>query len=207
MKKKRIVKQPEIRRLEIMAVAKQLFENQGYEQTPVDQIIQVAGIAKGTFYYYFKTKKDILTALVDSMVLQLEDHFKNLIKDRKLSALEKLQRMLRGSEKKEIINPDLMESVHLVENREMQEALNMRLVDTIALLIAEVLQQGYQEKIFKKEASTQEVQIILAGSQFILDSGLFSWSSEEQVAWLNAIRNLLALLTDTEPTIFEFVLN
>lgn len=207
MKKKRIIKDPVVRKLEIMAVAKQLFETRGYEQTAVDEIIRTADIAKGTFYYYFKTKKDILNALVDSMVEELVDYFRQLLGDSNLSALEKLQRMTRSAEKQEIINPELMESVHLVENREMQEALNVRLVDTIAPLFAEIFSQGYQEKIFKKKTKLEEVQLILIGSQFILDSGLFTLSPEKRKRYLEATRNCFAMLNGVKPELFDFIVN
>jgi AcrR family transcriptional regulator len=205
MKKKRIVKHPEVRKAEIMSVAKHLFETQGYEQTAVDEIIRSAGIAKGTFYYYFKSKREILIALVDAMVLKLEAHFKALLQDKTLSALTKLKYMVRGSVKNDIVNPQMMESVHLAENREMQEALNVRLVDTISPLFAEVLKQGYREKSFTKEVRTEEVQVILVGSQFILDSGLFHLSSEKRTAFLEATKNLLALLTGADPNLLDFI--
>lgn len=188
-----------------MEVARHLFEIKGYEQTAVDDIIREADIAKGTFYYYFKTKKDILIALVDSMVAAIEDHFKNLLHNEQLTAIEKLKVMLRGSEKNEIINPKVMESVHLVENREMQEALNIRLVETIAPLITAVLHQGYTEKIFKRKAETAELQIVLVGAQFILDSGLFTLSVEARQSYLKAACHLFALLTDTDPAVFNFM--
>jgi AcrR family transcriptional regulator len=45
------------KRDEIVAVASKLFYEQGYHQTGVQQIIQVAGVAKGTFYGHFKSKE------------------------------------------------------------------------------------------------------------------------------------------------------
>lgn len=45
------------KRDEIVAVASQLFYEQGFHQTGVQQIIQLAGVAKGTFYSHFKSKE------------------------------------------------------------------------------------------------------------------------------------------------------
>jgi AcrR family transcriptional regulator len=39
----------------ILSSARTLFSEQGYEQTPVEEICALAGIAKGTFFYYFET--------------------------------------------------------------------------------------------------------------------------------------------------------
>ena len=54
------------------------------------------GIAKGTFYYYFKSKEDILDALVHEMVSQLSDEYKIIADDPKMSVMDKMRQMLRG---------------------------------------------------------------------------------------------------------------
>ena len=49
----------------IVLAAGQLFYSRGYNQTSFSDIAEVAGIPRGNFYYYFKTKDDILTAVLD----------------------------------------------------------------------------------------------------------------------------------------------
>src|SRR5262245_26818389 len=61
----RPVKSPAVRREEILAVASELFRSLGYQHTTVEAIIRQAGIAKGTFYYYFPSKADVLAAIAD----------------------------------------------------------------------------------------------------------------------------------------------
>lgn len=48
------------RRDRLYEAALALFREQGYEQTTVDQITRLAGLAKGTFFNYFPTKDAIL---------------------------------------------------------------------------------------------------------------------------------------------------
>lgn len=48
---------PKSKRDELIDVAAKLFYEQGYHSTGVQQIIQEAGIAKGTFYSHFKSKE------------------------------------------------------------------------------------------------------------------------------------------------------
>jgi AcrR family transcriptional regulator len=45
---------------EITSVAMQLFLDQGFEQTTIDQIASTAGISRRSFFRYFGTKEDIL---------------------------------------------------------------------------------------------------------------------------------------------------
>jgi AcrR family transcriptional regulator len=58
-------KHPEQRRGELMRAAQTLFLEQGVAATTIEQITAAAGTAKGTFYLYFKSKDDVLTALGD----------------------------------------------------------------------------------------------------------------------------------------------
>jgi AcrR family transcriptional regulator len=47
-------------REEIVDVALALFLDQGFEETPVDQVVAAAGISRRSFFRYFGTKEDIV---------------------------------------------------------------------------------------------------------------------------------------------------
>jgi len=49
----------------IVSIADDLFYKKGYEHTSFTDIADASGIARGNFYYYFKTKDDILCAVLD----------------------------------------------------------------------------------------------------------------------------------------------
>lgn len=53
----------EATRQDILAAASELFKTKGYETTSVDDIVESANVAKGTFYYHFEKKDDLLMAL------------------------------------------------------------------------------------------------------------------------------------------------
>ena len=44
---------------QILAVAEQLFQDQGYMNTTIEEIVKAAQCSKGTFYYYFEGKEEI----------------------------------------------------------------------------------------------------------------------------------------------------
>jgi AcrR family transcriptional regulator len=67
-------KQPDPKhREDILAAARLVFRERGYEKARMEDVARLAGVAKGTVYLYFKSKLAILEALVDSYyVMMLE---------------------------------------------------------------------------------------------------------------------------------------
>ena len=57
---------PEERKQEILQAAARLFASRGYHATSVSDVIDTAGIARGTFYLYFESKKDVFLELIES---------------------------------------------------------------------------------------------------------------------------------------------
>ena len=60
------------RRLEFINAAEALFNEKGFENTSVDDIVQRVGVAKGLFYYYFKSREELLAAIVDRILDEME---------------------------------------------------------------------------------------------------------------------------------------
>jgi len=58
-------------RQRIVDAADNLFYRRGYNQTSFQDISDATGIPRGNFYYYFKTKDEILNAVVNSRIAGL----------------------------------------------------------------------------------------------------------------------------------------
>ncbi|MDN7671436.1 TetR/AcrR family transcriptional regulator [Burkholderia oklahomensis] len=56
-------KPAEVRLEELMAAAERLFLAQGVEATTINEIVELAEVAKGTFYHYFASKNELLEAM------------------------------------------------------------------------------------------------------------------------------------------------
>jgi AcrR family transcriptional regulator len=55
-------------RRELIAAARRVFGDFGYEHATVDQIAQVAGCSKGAYYFHFSSKEDTLLAVLDAWI-------------------------------------------------------------------------------------------------------------------------------------------
>lgn len=81
----------ESNRQKIIEAANTLFYHQGYNQTSFSEIAQSAGIPRGNFYYYFKTKDEILHNVID----QRSQRIKNMLELWNTEFDDPKQRLLR----------------------------------------------------------------------------------------------------------------
>ena len=64
--------EPVQRREQILRHAAGLFGQNGYHAVSISDIIQAAGIARGTFYTYFENKRAIFDELLDKLVVRIK---------------------------------------------------------------------------------------------------------------------------------------
>jgi TetR/AcrR family transcriptional repressor of nem operon len=80
-------------RQKITAAAKNLFSTYGYGQTTIDDIITAAGVTKGAFYHYFKSKEAICSEIIESVQGKYQNIFETLPKE--ANPLEKLKILIK----------------------------------------------------------------------------------------------------------------
>lgn len=62
----------ESRRAAVLKVARKVFSQKGYHATSINDLIESAEIARGTFYLYFESKRAIFDELLDGLVTTLQ---------------------------------------------------------------------------------------------------------------------------------------
>src|ERR1019366_7961860 len=61
------------RRRRILECAKDVFSRRGYHETNISHICEAMGIARGTLYQYFTSKKDVFAAIVEEMLTRVRE--------------------------------------------------------------------------------------------------------------------------------------
>lgn len=69
----------EASKIEISKIAIQLFKRDGYDNVSINAICQQVGISKTTFYYYFKSKEEIITDYLPSQDIAITDELPNIL--------------------------------------------------------------------------------------------------------------------------------
>lgn len=81
---------------ELVQSAVRLFGEKGVDGPSVDEIVAETGVAKGTFYLYFKTKSDIVRAVIDSGLCELEQRVADAVANSPEQAPEALGRVAKA---------------------------------------------------------------------------------------------------------------
>ncbi len=84
----RIQRRKALIRSQIIEAALQVFVENGYTKTTVQDITSRADIGHGTFYKYFKSKQNLLGILADDLVASVDDYIKP--KDKQLSVRDRI---------------------------------------------------------------------------------------------------------------------
>jgi AcrR family transcriptional regulator len=170
----RIVKDPDVRRSEILDVAQRFFYQNGYEQTSIQDIITEIGIAKGTFYHYFRSKQDLLDELIDRMVEQTLQSLEPVVADEQLSGLEKLERFFgdianwKGANKAFFL--DLLRIWYKDENAILRHKVQSGSAERTIPLLAEIIEQGRAEGSFATDDPVDVASIVLQVGQSLSDT-------------------------------------
>ena len=90
----RVSKAREVRRQEMIKTAYELFQQNGYGQTTVHDIVQTQGVAQGLFYYYFKSKEEVLFAVLEQMGERLLQLISQIIAAQETTPIQRIREAL-----------------------------------------------------------------------------------------------------------------
>lgn len=201
----RVLKRPEERRNEILDVAELLFGTKGYSKTTVNDILRRIGIAKGTFYYYFQSKEEVMNAIVMRYMNIGLAAAKAIAANPKLNSHEKIYQIIMAQNQDSSRKEQIIEQLHRVDNAEMHQK---SLVQTILLLtpiLTDVVEQGIKEGTFNTPAPKEIVEFLLVSSQFLLDTGLFQWEPVEIIKKAKAFAYIIETTLGAEKGSFSYI--
>lgn len=143
-----------------------LFITQGYHATTVEVIAQAAGLTKGAVYFYFKSKANVLTTLLDrTEELTVEPTIAAMNaagdnpKDR-LNAFVRSQSVI-GAEKTEYM---LLAILMSAEFNGSGHAIEIRLIELMARMenaLKETVKSGQKDGVFRNEIRANEIASVI----------------------------------------------
>ena len=165
------------RREEILDAAHTLFTTKGFQPTTMEDILRIVGIAKGTLYYHFPSKEQILRALVLRIVLQVEQQAREIAASSapatdKLAAIMAAMRLVDTE-------TEFVDQFHAPGNAEFHLLSITAMIEHLTPVLAEVITQGVSEGTFSTERPRDAIELLLSASGILLDQDIMKPSPAE----------------------------
>ncbi|WP_094607695.1 HTH-type transcriptional regulator BetI [Sporomusa silvacetica DSM 10669] len=170
---------PQLRITEIIDAAETLFYSKGYHETAISDIVKKMGVAQGTFYYYFKSKDDLLDALINRHLSTLISAIIPVINSNNIIPPKKIESTLQDifcniHYKNELLFYFLYNdrTLHLLDKiyRQTKQLLSP--------LLLKIIDEGNQQNYFHVSQPLPAINLILSIIQSLLDA-IYEKSSTE----------------------------
>lgn len=190
----RVVKSAEVRQDELLDIAERLFLAQGYDTTPVQAIIDAAGIAKGTFYHHYPSKSALLDGVLGRMTERIFAGIVAVVQSPNLDAATKFKLAFSRAGQYKTEHRAVLIQMHRALRSEANAALYARMIrESMAILlpiITGLIEQGVAEGVFStaypKQAARIMCEVSTAMGNLVGDSILVDGTPALSMAELEA---------------------
>ena len=176
----RIVKEAEERKEEILDAAEKLIGTKGFDHTSTNDILEAVGIARGTLYYHFKSKEEILDGVIERISNRLMSDAGKVIRDTELPVLERLTKAILALNVESEIGHEVMEQVHRPQNALMHQKMQQQLLDGITPLFTELVEEGVRQGICHTDYPGEVVEMTLIYANTAFDELNMEGLSQEK---------------------------
>jgi TetR/AcrR family transcriptional repressor of nem operon len=196
----RIVKEPAVRRNEILDAAQRLVATKGYEQMAIQDILDELQISKGAFYHYFDSKLALLSAVIERMQAGMAQSLLSLVHDPALGTLDKLQRffatLFRWKTAQKGFFLLLLHAWYTDENAIVRQKVQASTFHQLTPPLEEIIQQGIQEGVLTLPSAAGMGRVTLTLAQDLSDL-VASWllSDESQRETKPSMEQTIAIYT------------
>ena len=154
----------DVRRRELLQAAVRVFLGKGIASASVDDIVGAAGVAKGTFYLYFATKDDAITAVAEWMVESVANRIQAIAADDDRSPVERLLAFGAGVRQvgDQPYERDLVEVIHRPENRILHDRMGERALRRLAPAVVAIIAAGIERGQFRDQDPERAGALVMA---------------------------------------------
>lgn len=165
-----------------------------------------AGIGKGSIYYYYNSKDEIINAVIErSYKRALHEYFKNI--ETESTALEKMKHLFKCMLKSEFMDKkkNFILSLHLNESQALHNQMKLMAVSVVSPVMTELLKQGIKEGTINTETPEESAEMIVASITFLLDDYNSVNNKTKTFNKLKILAKVLETSLCTDPESFNFL--
>lgn len=176
-----------LRKEEIILKALELFSEQGYRETSLQEIADKLGVTRPAFYYYFDSKEEILWSIIERLGFQLLEGAKPIISEDGNPQQE--LRLILENHVTTLVQNSAAFKVYFNERDSVDKRRSRKLKkgeDEYVHLVALVIKRGQERGIFK-QGDPVVISLILLGTC----NSLVRWYSEKGPIKLAELKNIV----------------
>ena len=139
-----------------------LFRKKGYDHVSVDEIVKMAGMAKGTFYIYFHSKADIIL----EMLRQYDDYYDHVMASMNegMPVERRLEEIVKASCRftQDVIGLDLIRVLYTKQLEAGTEHKRLLNEDrALFSIIADLIREGQADGVYCPEYNPEDITMLI----------------------------------------------
>ena len=182
----RVVKKAEERRNEILDAADELFGQKGFDGTSTNDILEKVGIARGTLYYHFKSKEDIMDALIERYNDHLLGSAQEIAADKSIPVNERIIRVVMAMNISGGSGKEIMEHIHKPQNALMHQKIQKVIINGVTPILTGIIREGIEQGLFSTPYPHECMEMIVAYTNTVFDDDTVKMTNEERASRIQA---------------------
>lgn len=174
----RIIKDADERKNEILDIAEMLFTQKGFDGTSTNEILEAAKIARGTLYYHFKSKEDIMDALIERHSSRLLKAAKEISKDKSKTVYERIVYSVMAL-KMDRSGKEVIEHIHRPQNALMHQKVQRTILNGLTPILGSIIREGIEQNFFNTPYPYECVEMLVVYASTVFDGDMLDINQEE----------------------------
>jgi AcrR family transcriptional regulator len=195
---------PETRRQQFIKAAEELFRQKGYDKVTMSEIADKVGVSHGAYFYYYKSKEELMRAVIVNNVRDNERDLKAMVEDPERSALEKMQ-LLFAMTIEAYAGSDMVEFPYGYGNATVFREYTLMAREANIPLLTEIVRQGNREGSFDVKYPEDTIEYIFFVFENLYDVVRVTHGDKELFdRKMHALETLLSRALGTKKKAFSF---
>ncbi|MFF5996431.1 TetR/AcrR family transcriptional regulator [Lysinibacillus sp. KU-BSD001] len=174
------------RRNEILDAADELFGQKGFDGTSTNDILEKVGIARGTLYHHFKSKEDIMDALIERYSIRLLETAQKIAADKSIPVVDRIIRVVMSMNISGGSSQEIMEHIHRPQNALMHQKIQRVVINGLTPILAEIIYEGIEQGLFNTPFPYECMEMVVTYANTIFDDDMVQMTNEERATRIQA---------------------
>lgn len=182
----RVAKDAEERKNEILDAVDELFGQKGFDGTSTQDILDKVGIARGTLYYHFKSKEDIMDALIQRYSNRLLSAAQEIATDKKIPVVERIIQVVMALNLSGGSSKEIMEHIHKPQNALMHQKIQRVIISGVTPIMTAIIREGIEQGLFNTPFPYECMEMVVIYANTVFDDDVVQITDEERASRIQA---------------------